>query len=70
LRDLFRKHHPKMTGAYSWWPYVGQARRRNVGWRIDYIFAEKDLASTSTGCRILKGESSSDHSPVIAEIAY
>ena len=70
LTDLFRKHHPRATGAYSWWPYVGQARNRNVGWRIDYIFATADLAAASRGCRIVREESSSDHSPVVAEIEY
>ncbi len=70
LIDLFRKHHPTATGMYSWWPYFGQARRRNIGWRIDYIFAAADVAATSTGCRIVKEESSSDHSPVVAEIGY
>jgi exodeoxyribonuclease-3 len=70
LTDLFRKHHPRATGAYSWWPYFKQARARNVGWRIDYIFASENLAAMSSGCRILREESSSDHSPVIAHIDF
>jgi exodeoxyribonuclease-3 len=68
LKDLFRHHHPDEQHAYSWWPYYGGARARNVGWRIDYILAPSAIAGTSTGCWIQREESSSDHSPVLAEI--
>ena len=68
FEDLFRHHHPHDTRAYSWWPYYGGARARNVGWRIDYILAPSEIARTSTGCWIQREESSSDHSPVVAEI--
>jgi exodeoxyribonuclease-3 len=68
LVDLFRRHHPGDRQAYSWWPYYGGARARNVGWRIDYIFVPEEIAALSRECRICKEEASSDHSPVIAEI--
>jgi exodeoxyribonuclease-3 len=68
LRDLFRHHHPDDTRAYSWWPYYGGARARNVGWRIDYILAPRTIVQASRGCWIQREESSSDHSPVLAEI--
>ena len=68
LRDLFRLHHPDDARAYSWWPYYGGARARNVGWRIDYILVPAAIAGDSRGCWIQKEESSSDHSPVLAEI--
>jgi exodeoxyribonuclease-3 len=67
LTDVFRHHHPRERHAYSWWPYYGAARQRNVGWRIDYIWAPHDLAGTSLACVIHREESSSDHSPVMAE---
>lgn len=67
LTDVFRHHHPGEQHAYSWWPYYGGARARNVGWRIDYIFAEAALAKASRACRIHREESSSDHSPVMAD---
>lgn len=66
MHDLFRRHHPSARGAYSWWPYSAQSRARNIGWRIDYIFVSHGLARTSHGCRIIKEEASSDHSPVVA----
>ena len=68
LKDLFRHHHPDAVHAYSWWPYYGGARSRNVGWRIDYILAPQSVAAISSGCWIQHEESSSDHSPVLAEI--
>jgi exodeoxyribonuclease-3 len=68
LKDLFRHHHPDAVHAYSWWPYYGGARSRNVGWRIDYILAPQAVAAASSACWIQHEESSSDHSPVLADI--
>ena len=68
LEDLFRVHHPGDTRSYSWWPYYGGARGRNVGWRIDYIMVPGPIARASSGCWIQKEEASSDHSPVIADL--
>ena len=31
--DSFRYFYPDVTGAYSWWSYIGGARSRNAGWR-------------------------------------
>ena len=33
--DTFRYLYPDAEGAYSWWSYLGKARDRNAGWRID-----------------------------------
>jgi exodeoxyribonuclease-3 len=38
--DTFRKFNSK-KGNYTWWPYFANARQRNLGWRIDYIFTSK-----------------------------
>lgn len=35
--DSFRHVYPDREGAYTWWSYMGQARSRNIGWRIDYF---------------------------------
>ena len=40
--DTFRHLYPD-TVKYSWWTYRFKARERNVGWRIDYFFATRDL---------------------------
>ena len=44
-RDVFRERHPELAGAYSWWTNWGQARERNVGWRIDYGTTTPALAA-------------------------
>ncbi|MBU0612068.1 exodeoxyribonuclease III [Patescibacteria group bacterium] len=39
--DVFRKFYPNKTGAYTYWDLKSYARDRNVGWRLDYFFADK-----------------------------
>lgn len=41
--DSFRYFYPTATGAYSWWSYIGAARTRNAGWRIDYFVVSERL---------------------------
>ena len=41
--DTYRALHPDQIGAYTWWSYIGGARDRNVGWRLDYFFVSPDL---------------------------
>ena len=40
--DTFRLFHSE-PDRYSWWTYRFGARERNVGWRIDYFFINKDM---------------------------
>lgn len=40
--DSFRHFYPD-TVKYSWWSYRANARKNNVGWRIDYFFVTRDL---------------------------
>ncbi len=62
--DSFRYLYPDKTGAYSWWSYMGNARAKNVGWRIDYFCMSdrlKDRLEDSFICPEIMG---SDHCPV------
>ena len=52
------------NGHYSWWSNWGQARERNVGWRIDYIFASKALKGKIKSAEIHDDIMGSDHCPV------
>jgi exodeoxyribonuclease-3 len=61
--DSFRSLH-KDGGHYSWWPYFANARERNLGWRIDYIFVSKALAPKLEKAFILPSVTGSDHCPV------
>ena len=41
--DSFRYKYPDKTDAYSWWSYMGKAREKNVGWRIDYFIVSDSI---------------------------
>ena len=61
--DSFRKLHSEGE-HYSWWPYFANARERNLGWRIDYVFISKALAPKLKDAFILPAVMGSDHCPV------
>ena len=65
--DTFREFH-KDGGNYTWWPYMANARNRNLGWRIDYIFISKNLNNKVNKAFILKKVLGSDHCPIGIEI--
>lgn len=64
LVDTFRYFYPEQEGAYSWWSYMGNARRNNTGWRIDYFLADQRLLPRIQDSRILSQVEGSDHCPV------
>lgn len=61
--DTFR-HFNKEPKQYTWWSHWSNARARNVGWRIDYIFASKALLPKISGAEIHPEVMGSDHCPV------
>lgn len=61
--DTFRLF-TKGNGHYSWWSHWANARERNVGWRIDYIFSSKALAKDIQKAEIHADLMGSDHCPV------
>lgn len=65
--DTFRKFHKK-GGQYTWWPYFVNARERNLGWRIDYIFTSKILIPKLKKAFILSKIKGSDHCPIGIEM--
>ncbi len=61
--DIYRDRYPQQV-MYTWWTFIGNARKNNVGWRLDYFLVSKALAE-----RILDVEHhtqimGSDHCPV------
>lgn len=81
--DIYRKFYPGQKGAYTYWDQKTRARDRNVGWRLDYFFADKCFFETKP--RRLKGSGSrpcvgiksaeilsdyygSDHCPISVEL--
>lgn len=66
--DTFRMFK-EGNGFYTWWSHFANSRERNVGWRIDYIFASKSLASKVKKAAIHPDVYGSDHCPVSIELA-
>lgn len=66
--DTFRYLYPDVIDEYSWWSYMGKARERNVGWRIDYFITSKRLDSQIKEAKIHQQVFGSDHCPVELEI--
>lgn len=66
--DTFRQFNQEPNN-YSWWDTMTRARERNVGWRIDYFFADTDFAPRLTDAFILPDVIGSDHCPVGIEIS-
>jgi exodeoxyribonuclease-3 len=65
LVDVYRRLQPQATeSAYTWWSNRGQARAKNVGWRLDYHVATPPLAQHARRESIYKDERFSDHAPV------
>ena len=66
--DSFRKLYPTKENAYSWWSYMGHAREKNVGWRIDYFLVSEDIENKIKEAIIYSNIFGSDHCPVGLEI--
>ncbi|NCO62137.1 exodeoxyribonuclease III, partial [Candidatus Kaiserbacteria bacterium] len=66
--DTFRALHPEGDN-YTWWSNWGNARERNVGWRIDYVMISKVLLPLLKNARIHPEVFGSDHCPVSVEIS-
>jgi exodeoxyribonuclease-3 len=66
LVDVARMLEPDNDRLFTWWPFWRTARQRNLGWRIDYIFASSRLARTATSSVVRRDTGTSDHAPVIA----
>lgn len=64
LVDTFRHFYPELEGKYSYWDQITRARERNVGWRIDYFLADKNLLPVIKSATILDQVMGSDHAPV------
>ena len=52
------------NGHYTWWSHWGNARERNVGWRIDYILVSPALKSKVKAADIHPDVLGSDHCPI------
>ncbi|MCI9017255.1 MAG: exodeoxyribonuclease III [Clostridia bacterium] len=65
--DSFRYLYPEKI-EYSWWSYMGQARIKDIGWRIDYFIVSEKIKEKIKEAKIYKEIYGSDHCPVGLEI--
>lgn len=68
--DSFRYLYPDKENAYSWWSYMGRAREKNVGWRIDYFIVSNDMREKIKEAIIYPEIMGSDHCPVGLEVCF
>jgi len=66
--DVYRRLYPEAEGeGYTWWSNRGQARAKNVGWRIDYQVATPGIAARAQSASVYKDERFSDHAPLTVD---
>jgi exodeoxyribonuclease-3 len=66
LVDVHRRFEPDNPDLFTWWAPWRNLKARNIGWRLDYIFASESLAAHATSCLVQREFGSSDHGPVVA----
>ncbi len=71
LSDVFRDQHPEAQ-LYSWWDYRNGSFHKGHGMRIDLVLASATVAKRTIWSAIdrnaRKGETPSDHAPVLIRI--
>lgn len=72
--DCFRRF-TQGDGHYTFWEYmIPNGFQRNLGWRIDHIYASTGLVDSCTGCEVALDprtwERPSDHTPVVATFEF
>ncbi|XP_008276608.1 DNA-(apurinic or apyrimidinic site) endonuclease 2 [Stegastes partitus] len=68
--DTFRYFHPSRTNAFTCWSTLTGARQTNYGTRIDYIFADCQLAKEQfVAADIMPEVEGSDHCPVWGQLS-
>jgi len=66
--DTFRAFEPG-GGHYTWWSQRAGVRQKNIGWRIDYVLANRAAMPFVTRAFIQSDVHGSDHCPVGVELS-
>jgi exodeoxyribonuclease-3 len=66
LVDVHRQIEPDNPNLFTWWAPWRNLRARNIGWRLDYVFASASLAARAVSCQVFREIGTSDHGPVVA----
>jgi len=65
--DTFRYLYPDEI-QYTWWSYMYNARKKNIGWRIDYFLLSHQIINKLKNSIICNNIIGSDHCPIVLEI--
>ena len=66
LVDVHRQFEPDNADLFTWWAPWRNMKARNIGWRLDYVFASESLARRAASCVVQRETGTSDHGPVVA----
>ncbi len=66
LVDVHRALDPENAELFTWWAPWRNMKQRNIGWRLDYVFAAQRIAERASSCVVQREAGTSDHGPVIA----
>jgi exodeoxyribonuclease-3 len=67
LVDVHRKFEPDNPDLFTWWAPWRNMKQRNIGWRLDYVWASQALADRAQACAVQREFGTSDHGPVVAQ---
>lgn len=72
LVDVVRPFHPE-AGFYTWWDYRAGNFHKNLGMRIDHLYATRSVAARVIAAErdrdARKGKLPSDHAPLYVDLA-
>ncbi len=66
--DVWRYLNPEKKDVYTYWDIKTRARERNVGWRLDYFFADSKILPKIKNTEIMNDYFGSDHCPITLEL--
>ena len=66
--DVWRYFNPNKKDVYTYWDIKTRARDRNVGWRIDYFFADQKILNKIKDTGMMSDYYGSDHCPIYLEL--
>ncbi|XP_064210769.1 exodeoxyribonuclease-like isoform X2 [Tribolium castaneum] len=66
--DIYRHLYPEKEKAYTFWTYMGNARAKNVGWRLDYFLVSQRFVDNVCDNIIHSDVLGSDHCPLSLHI--
>jgi exodeoxyribonuclease III len=67
LVDVGRALEPANDQMFTWWAPWRDMRKRNIGWRLDYVLASEALFANVRSSTVQREFGTSDHAPVTVE---